>query len=63
MKTKRRQKVHIRCWTKEEYYRLGEMGFFHCQRVELIEGRLMVMSPLSVPNANGVELVTHTLFP
>ena len=63
MKTKRRQKVHIRCWTKEEYYRLGELGFFKGQRVELIEGRLMVMSPQNDPHANGVELVTYTLFP
>ena len=63
MKTKRRKRVQVRRWTKEEYYRLGELGFFHGQRVELIEGRLMLMSPLSVPNANGVELVTYALFP
>ena len=63
MKTKRRQRVRVRRWTKEEYYRLGEQGFFQGQRVELIEGRLMVMSPQNVPHANGVELVTRTLFP
>jgi Uma2 family endonuclease len=63
MKTKGRERVRVRRWTKEEYYRLGEQGFFQGQRVELIEGRLMVMSPLSVPNANAVELITYTLTP
>src|SRR5690349_19571305 len=37
--------VRPRRWNKEEYYRLGELGFFNGQRVELIEGRLMVHSP------------------
>ena len=63
MKTKRRQRVSVRRWTKEEYYRLGELGFFRGQRVELIEGRVIVMVPLSVQNANTVERVTYTLFP
>ena len=30
----RRQGVRPRRWTKEEYYRLGELGFFDGQRVE-----------------------------
>ena len=63
MKTKPRQRVRVRRWTKEEYYRLGELGFFRGQRVELVEGRLMVAGPLSVPNANAVELVNYTLIP
>ena len=62
MKTKR-QRVRVRRWTKEEYYRLGELGFFRGQRVELIEGRLMVMSPQNNPHANGVELINYTLIP
>ncbi len=37
--------VRPRRWTKEEYYRLGELGFFRGQKVELIEGELMVASP------------------
>lgn len=63
MKTKRRQQVRVRRWTKEEYYHLGELGFFRGQRVELIEGRLMVMSPQNDPHANGVELINYTLIP
>ncbi len=42
---RRRAGVQRRRWTKEEYYRLGELGFFRGQRVELIEGELMVQSP------------------
>ena len=34
-----------RRWTREEYYRMGDMGFFDGQRVELIEGEIMVLSP------------------
>jgi Uma2 family endonuclease len=46
--------VRQRLWTKQEYYRLGELGFFHGQRVELIEGKLMVLSPQNAPHAGGV---------
>lgn len=34
-----------KCWSKGEYYRLAEQGYFHGQRVELIGGQLMVLSP------------------
>jgi Uma2 family endonuclease len=34
-----------RRWTREEYYRMGELGWFHGQRVELIEGEIVVLSP------------------
>src|SRR5439155_1139058 len=50
-----------RRWSKEEYYRLGELGFFHGQRVELIEGELMVQSPQNPLHANGVDLVDEVL--
>ena len=63
MKTKRRQRVRVRRWTKEEYYRLGELGFFWCQRVELIEGRIVVSSPQTVLHANTVEIINYTLMP
>jgi Uma2 family endonuclease len=43
--------VRPRRWTKEEYYRLGELGFFRGQKVELIEGEILVHHPLSPPNA------------
>jgi Uma2 family endonuclease len=34
-----------RRWAREEYYRLGELEFFHGQRVELIEGEIIVLHP------------------
>jgi hypothetical protein len=35
----------VRRWSREEYHRLGEQGFFRGQRVELIKGKIVVMSP------------------
>ena len=32
-----------RRWTREEFYRMAELGWFHGQRVELIEGEIMVL--------------------
>ena len=55
MRTKQRKDVKTRRWTKAEYYRLGELGFFDGQRVELIEGRLMVLSPQNRLHAGMVE--------
>lgn len=43
-----------RRWTREEYYRLAELGFFHGQRVERIGGELMVMSPQDWKHTLGV---------
>jgi Uma2 family endonuclease len=48
-------------WSKDEYYRLGELGFFHGTRVELIEGRLMVHSPQNSLHADTLFLVEHVL--
>lgn len=34
-----------RLWTREEYYRMGDLGFFLDQRVELMEGEIIVLHP------------------
>lgn len=34
-------------WTREEYHRLGEQGWFDRRRVELVEGEIVEMSPQS----------------
>ena len=34
-----------RRWTREEFDRLGDLGWFRGQRTELIEGEIMVLSP------------------
>jgi len=53
--------VRPRRFTKAEYYRLGELGFFIGQRVELIEGRLMVASPQNAAHWTAVEAVREQL--
>jgi Uma2 family endonuclease len=57
----KRAGVQRRRWTKEEYYRLGALGFFRGQRVELIEGELMVQSPQGPLHANEVDRVFRRL--
>jgi Uma2 family endonuclease len=48
-----------RRWTREEYYRLADGGYFAGQRVELIEGRILEMPPHGLPHAASVELLTR----
>jgi Uma2 family endonuclease len=43
-------------WTRTEYYRLGELGFFQNQRVELIDGRILEMSPRNPPHCITISL-------
>jgi Uma2 family endonuclease len=40
---------------------LGELGFFHGQRVELIEGEIMVLSPQNWPHTSTVDRVGEAL--
>jgi Uma2 family endonuclease len=62
MSTVRRQAgVRPWRWSKADYYRLGELGYFQGRRVELIEGRLMVHSPQNSLHAGTVEDVTELL--
>ncbi len=63
MRTKQQPRTKTRRWTKAEYYRLGELGFFHGQRVELVEGKLMVHSPQKSLHAGIIELLTEVLPP
>jgi Uma2 family endonuclease len=48
-------------WTREEYYRLAEQGWFQDQRVELIDGEIIQLSPPSPPHSVAVELVYESL--
>lgn len=38
-------------WTRAEYYRLAEQGWFLNQRVELIDGEIVQLSPPSPPHS------------
>ena len=48
-------------FTGEQYAKLGEAGYFRGQRVELIGGRVLVMSPMNDPHAHGIVLVLHAV--
>lgn len=56
-----RSGVRARRFSKSEYYRLGELGFFHGQRTELIEGRIMVQSPQKPEHFCVVDHVAELL--
>jgi len=49
--------VKVRRWTRDEYYQMAELGFFHGKRVELIEGEIIEMSPIKSLHATVVRLV------
>lgn len=48
-------------WTRDEYYKMAELGFFHGKRVELIEGEIVEMSPMKTAHATAVRLVMEIL--
>ncbi len=56
--------VDIRRWTREEYERLVEQGFFDPEeRLELVDGVIREMSPQSRRHALGVLLIQSALSP
>lgn len=52
-------RIHL--WSRDEYYKLAEDGFFHGRRVELVEGQVIDMSPMGSLHATAVALVGRTL--
>ena len=44
-----------RRWTLKEYYRLGDLGFFRDQRVELLDGKICQTPPLNHPHVAAHE--------
>jgi Uma2 family endonuclease len=57
----RRSGARPRRWSKAEYYRLGELGFFRGQRAELLEGSIVVQSPQGPRHYTVMDLVRVTL--
>jgi Uma2 family endonuclease len=53
--------VRRRRWSKSEYYRMAEVGLFEGQRVELLEGQVMVLSPQKPPHAFHVDRAVRIL--
>lgn len=53
---------HARTWNVDEYYRLATLGILHPQeRLELIEGQILSMSPQGPLHAETVELIADYL--
>jgi len=51
-----------RLWTREEYYKMAEAGVFRPgERVELIGGRIVTMSPQNSPHATTLTLAHEEL--
>lgn len=48
-------------WTKEEYYRLADLGFFDGKRVELIEGEIIEMPAMKSPHITSVMIAGEVL--
>jgi Uma2 family endonuclease len=48
-------------WTREEYYRLYDQGFFQDRRVELIDGEIVEMPVMKNPHAVAITLVEEAL--
>lgn len=48
-------------WTKDEYYKMAEIGFFDGKRVELIEGQVLEMTPMLSGHATATMLVAEAL--
>ena len=40
-------------FTREQYYRMGELGFFDGKRVERLRGEIIEMSPINWPHVVG----------
>jgi Uma2 family endonuclease len=48
-------------WTREEFHRLGDIGWFEGRRAMLIHGALIEEGPMNPPHASGVRRVAKRL--
>lgn len=53
--------VKVLRWTRDEYYRMAELGFFYGKKVELIEGEIIEMSPMKSLHATVIRLILKSL--
>ena len=50
-----------RHWTRDEYYRVADLGLFQGQRVEFLEGEIIEMPAQKNPHVMGVTLAHHAM--
>ena len=48
-------------WTREEYYKLDQQGWFLSQRAELIGGEIVLLSPQSFSHSWAIHAIFRTL--
>lgn len=48
-------------WTRDEYYRIADLGLLVGRRVQLIDGEIIEMSPQGNPHYVSLSLVTQAL--
>jgi Uma2 family endonuclease len=48
-------------FTRDEYYRMAEAGLFRDERVELLDGEIITMSPKLTPHAFAVNQLMYQL--
>ncbi|MBI3923564.1 MAG: Uma2 family endonuclease, partial [Armatimonadetes bacterium] len=52
-------RLHL--WTRDEYYKMAGVGLFDGKHVELIEGKVLEMSPMGSFHANAVTVMSRVL--
>lgn len=52
-----------RRFSRKEYYRMYEAGLFRDERVELLDGEIIAMSPQNNPHASTVARINNLLIP
>lgn len=48
-------------WTRQQYHHAATTGVFENEKVELISGEILVMSPMDAKHATGIQLVLQML--
>jgi Uma2 family endonuclease len=51
----------LRRWTRDEFYRMADLGWFRGQHVQLIDGEVVVMSPQKWSHASTIDRVAKAL--
>lgn len=51
----------LKTWSRDEYYRLADCGWFQDERTELIGGRIYVVSPQQFAHSIAVYQTTKAL--
>lgn len=50
-----------RAWTAQEYHQMDELGWFEGQRVQLVDGEIIIMSPQNFSHSVAVDRISKLL--